>query len=329
MGHGFGPKSEVVLTPRGPSSRITVPSQGRTLPLSPDPTVTPMVFDTSRGGGCIVLPGPFATRDCFRQTAIDVFALIKMITAKKGLADQLDLDASRISFIGQSFGAILGTMVAATEPSIKTLVLNVGGGTVVDIGRLQPPPNLGMEYLIQRNPPVQSDFLAGFAFRGESKSVTTADLEAAKLFEVAEWYNMAGDPLAFASALKGKPVLFQIALGDMEVPNPANSNLIRAASGEKSTWLYRFDLAVQTPGADLPLQPHRFLGDKEMNTSDARRSVAIAAQSQIADFINSGGATISNPNGYLGAPFLSNSGIFEKPKVLPDMLNWPALPAGN
>jgi pimeloyl-ACP methyl ester carboxylesterase len=330
MGHGYGPGSEIVLTRRG-ESPISVMSPGRTLPLSPDPSATPVVFDPVQGGGCIVLPGPFATRDCFRQTAVDVFALVKLLTAKNGLASQLDLDPTRISFIGQSFGAILGTMVAATEPNVKTLVLNVGGGPVVDVARLQPPPNLGALYLATRTPAVSPpNFLADFAFRGDAKTVTAPNFQIAKLFEVAEWYNMPGDPLAFASRLKGKSVLFQIALGDMEVPNPTNSNLIRAASGQNATWLYRFDLAQKlAPFGRLDGQPHRFLADDLMFDSSARTSVAIAAQSQVADFINSNGKTISNPNEGIGAPFRERDGIFEVPKALPDGLNYPPLPPGG
>jgi hypothetical protein len=301
------------------------------------------VFDPGQGGGCLVLPGPFATRDCFRQTAVDVFALVKMITAKKGLADQLGLDAGRISFIGQSFGAILGTIVGATEPNVKTVVLNAAGGPVVDVGRLQPRPvpgqpvspnnaNLGDIYLLTRILPLlpAEPFLSDFAFRGQPP-LLIPNLEVQKAFEVAEWYNMPGDSLAFASSLKGKPVLFQIALGDMEVPNPTNSNLIRGASGQKSTWLYRFDRALQIAGpSSLPLQPHRFLADDHIFDSSARTSVAIAAQSQVANFIKSDGKSISNPNENIGAPFQQGDGIFEVPATLPDAVNYPPLPpAGN
>ncbi len=74
-------------------------------------------------------------------------------------------------------------------------------------------------------------------------------LAPSKAFDVAEWFNMPGDPLAFASSLTKKPVLYLIALGDQEVPNPTNSTFIRAASGQSSTWLYRPDRACEIVGS--------------------------------------------------------------------------------
>ena len=72
---------------------------------------------------------------------------MKLITDNRGLSSQLGLDPKRISYIGQSFGAVLGSMVVATEPRVKTAVLNAGGGPVVDVARLQNPPLLAQAYL--------------------------------------------------------------------------------------------------------------------------------------------------------------------------------------
>ncbi len=83
-----------------------------------------------------------------------MFALVKLITANRGLSSQLGLDPNRISYIGQSFGAVLGSMVVATEPRVKTAVLNAGGGPVVDVARMQNPPELAQVYLMTRTPPI-------------------------------------------------------------------------------------------------------------------------------------------------------------------------------
>jgi len=312
FGHGFGPGSLVALT-RTNGQVDSKPSPGRMMPTS----TGDFNFET---GGCVILPGPIATRDCFRQTAVDIFTLVKLM-ATNGLAGQLDLNPDRIMYIGQSFGSIMGTMAVATDPRIKAAVLNVGGGPVVDVARLQRPAVLASKYLEFRNPSLSFADEA-FAFRWQD-FVTTKSSVVPKAFDVAEWMNMPSDPLAFASGLRNKAVLFQIAMGDEEVPNPTNSNLIRAAGGQANTWLYHAEKAVKiaTPGT-LPSQPHRFLSDDLIYTTPARTAIAKAAQQQVAEFLSSDGMTFVDPDDYLGAPFKKSDKLFEVPKDLPDKLNF-------
>ena len=183
FGHGYGPASLIQLGYRLRDPAF-VPSPGRTIP------VDGANFDIAKSG-CVVLPGPFATRDCFRQTAVDMFALVKLMTANNGLSSQLGLDPSRISYIGQSFGAVLGSMVVATEPRVKTAVLNAGGGPVVDVARMQNPPALAQAYLMMRTPPVLTPDV--YTLPGASPQPTD-DSNAPKAFDVTEWFNMPGDP---------------------------------------------------------------------------------------------------------------------------------------
>ena len=84
--------------------------------------------------GCI-LPGAVATRDCSRQTALDLSALIRAIRTT-GLG--LNLDPSRIYYAGQSFGSFYGTLFETVEPNVSAGTLNVGGGTQTDVARLSP-----------------------------------------------------------------------------------------------------------------------------------------------------------------------------------------------
>ena len=312
FGHGYGPASLIQLGYRM-APPVFVSSPGRTIP------VDGANFNIAVNG-CVVLPGPFATRDCFRQTAVDMFALVKLITGNSGLSSQLGLDPNRISYIGQSFGAVLGSMVVATEPRVKTAVLNAGGGPVVDVARMQNPPLLAQAYLMTRTPPVLTPDV--LAFQGGAP-VVTGDVTAPKAFDVTEWFNMPGDPLAFASTLTKKPILYLIALGDQEVPNPTNSTFIRAASGQSSTWLYRPDRACNIVGSTaLPEQPHRFLSEPFMYQSSARTSIALAAQKQVAEFIASDGKSRVDPDSYLTPPFKPGDNLFEIPGSLPDTLNY-------
>ncbi|MEP7121244.1 MAG: hypothetical protein ABJE95_10055 [Byssovorax sp.] len=79
-----------------------------------------------------------ATRDQLRQSVVDLGTLGAIVAGPA-----LDLgpllqavpgarfDPSRIGYVGDSFGGILGAMVAAVDPTIRNFVLNVGGGGIV------------------------------------------------------------------------------------------------------------------------------------------------------------------------------------------------------
>ncbi|HVW85922.1 MAG TPA: Ig-like domain-containing protein, partial [Bryobacteraceae bacterium] len=75
-GHGFGPASHVQITNSDNSTSIVLtPGRGgkllQTTPISSD-------------DGCVV-SGPLAVRDCARQTAVDLFALVHAIQQTNGL----------------------------------------------------------------------------------------------------------------------------------------------------------------------------------------------------------------------------------------------------
>lgn len=90
----------------------------------------------------------FRTRDTFRQDQIDQSQLVRAIAfpppspvAATGyhtvfdhlLGEGVIIDAGKVYFSGQSLGAITGTLDVASNPRISKAVLNVGGGTLVDV----------------------------------------------------------------------------------------------------------------------------------------------------------------------------------------------------
>ena len=83
-----------------------------------------------------------------------------------------------------------------------------------------------------------------------------------ELLERVEWNNMLGDALSFAphlnwSPLPGvsaKPVLFQFAWGDLSLPNPFETAVVRAANTPGLVSLFRTDFA-KVP--NMPLKPIR------------------------------------------------------------------------
>jgi len=135
-----------------------------------------------------------------------------------------------------------------------------------------------------------------------------------------EWVSHLGNPVAYAphirkDPLRGsdpKPVIIQFAKGDMVVPNPANSALIRAGELTDRATYFRNDLAVAANPA-VPRNPHGFLASIG---PAATTPLALAAQTQIAVFFASDGVTVIDPDG--AAP------IFETPIAgpLPEELNF-------
>jgi hypothetical protein len=341
-GHGFGALSTTQITTN--SGNLTVATPGRGIQFSPTAPIGPT-------DGCI-LPNAVATRDCSRQTAVDLFALVRTIRDTQGLG--LDLNPLKIYYTGQSFGSIYGTLFEAVEPNVLAGTLN-GGGTQTDVARLSPiARQIGAAYLAGFTPsllnvppaPPQAYFHDRFndeyVYREQviTDSVPGA-LPVQAAFEEADWLAMLGDPLSYAAHLKtaplpgvpAKPILVQFGLGDLEVPNPTESAMVRAGGLQSATWLLRTDLAVAIdpgllgltqPGVPYPIYPHRFLSNPTLFnplSPNLGTAIGVAAQEQIADFFASDGATIPNPNQYFTGSFAGQT-LFQQADTLPDRLNF-------
>ncbi len=338
-GHGYGPNSTVALT-KNDGGKFTISTPGRGIQFSPNAPI-------GQSDGCIIL-GAVAVRDCGRQTAVDLFALVKTIQQTNGLL--LGLDPQRIYYVGQSFGSVYGALFHAVEPSVKAAMLSAGGGSNVDVARLSLPGRQLVDFYLSglgvptNTPPYQPYFRDGYndqyVFRDQPQ-VANAEpgvLPIQGALEAADWLGMLGDPLAFAPHWKNAPlpgvpaksVFFQYSLGDLEEPNPANSALIRAGGIESTSWLFRTDWAAQThpellgvmsPGVPLPILPHRLLSNPTIFDVPAETSISLAEQQAAAVYFNSGGQTVPNPNQYLTGTFAGVT-LFEQPAKLPESLNF-------
>ncbi|HEY7304544.1 MAG TPA: Ig-like domain-containing protein [Bryobacteraceae bacterium] len=331
-GHGYGPLSTVKLTDsNGIIHTVSTPGRGILIPGN---------SQIGPADGCVV-PGAIAVRDCGRQTAVDLFALTRTIQETKGLG--LHLDPKRIYYVGQSFGADYGTLLQALEPSIGAAVLSGAGGSLVDVARLSISGRpLAIGYLTSVSPALLnakagSDFNDNYPFRDRPPVVNQVSgapaIQAA--FEAADWLNMPGDPLAYAPRLKGadKPggnTLFQFGFGDLEMPDPTQSAVIRAADARLASWFFRFDAAAQIdppllgltyPGVGFPILPHRILSNPTIFDVPAETSVSLAAQQQAAEYFSSRGKSNPDPNPYLTGIFAGTK-LFHIPAHLPESLNF-------
>jgi hypothetical protein len=78
-------------------------------------------------------------------------------------------------------------------------------------------------------------------------------------------------------------------------------------------------LAITQPGVPFPIYPHRFLSNPTIfdpASPALQKTIALAAQNQIAEFFTSG--AIPNPN----AGLTFNPPLFQQPNPLPDALNF-------
>jgi hypothetical protein len=179
----------------------------------------------------------FRTRDVFRQDIIDESQLVRALALvpsgppptghtlfDRMAASGVIIDPGQIYYSGQSLGAIHGTMTVATNPRISKAVLNVGGGTVVDV--------------FTTSPAFASSVGALLAGLGISPG-TSAYLQ---FLAVSKTILDPADPVNYAGHLKGntlpnllpplggnpdgsvpqaaKKVLTQVAFCDQVVPNP-------------------------------------------------------------------------------------------------------------
>jgi hypothetical protein len=331
VGHGFGPQSNIVITdPSG--NNTTVPLPGRGIDLTGSGTIGPT-------DGCLILsPVTVGLRDCFRQTVVDLMQLVRGIQSGIDVdGDGVpDLDPNRIYYTGDSLGGMYGTILSAVEPAIRASVLNVPGGSAVDVMRWSPGfENILTTFLSSQMPPLLppgSTFSDGFPFRDQPvQTNASGSSQIQGLLEMAEWASNQGDPITFAAhlvrsplnGLQAKSILFQIARADRTMPNPASSDLIRTAGLAQSTWMYRHDLAEQAFPNQLPADPHAYLA-MFLGVSGGTISagslpgilIGRATQNQVASFLASDGTNAPDPNFYPAVQ------LFEIPAQLPNDLGF-------
>ena len=307
VGHGFGPLGTLIVN-RTAGTPVELPAGGRGINQDGNTAI-----DSTEGINAAPPQTLIGSRDGLRQTVSDLMQLVRQIEVGVDVDGNgtRDLDASRISYFGQSFGGIYGTKFLAVEPNVRLGVPNVPGGAIVEIARLSPAfRGLVTLSLINRTPPLIN--LPGFAFnenmplRNLPPLVDTVPGASAiqQLLEWTEWTSQAGNPVAYAPHLRASPlegvpaksIILQFARGDQTVPNPTTSAIIRAGGLQDRTTLFRNDLAFAADPT-FPPNPHTFLTRLPGLAPPGAAAVALAAQGQIAQFFASGGTVVVDPDG--------------------------------
>ncbi len=172
-----------------------------------------------------------AIRDQIRQAEIDTAQLVRVLASRPDLsglalgAAAPAIDPSRIAYVGNSLGAIEGSVAAALEPHVEAWTLNVGGGGIIQELAAHSPIVSGL---------LKEALGLNFAFVQD-----TFD-EAHPAIALAQTVVEPADPLVFAAdlALRPQPLagqpttarnVLQIeVINDEWVPNESNEALARA-----------------------------------------------------------------------------------------------------
>ncbi|MBI5721557.1 MAG: Ig-like domain-containing protein [Burkholderiales bacterium] len=333
-GHGGGAMGTLTVVPSAPGAPpVSVPAGGRGIDQDGNGTI-----DSTEGVGAVGALSLVSSRDGLRQTVIDLMQLVRQIEAGVDIDGDasIDLDANRIYYSGQSFGGIYGTIFLGTEPSLKAGVPNVPGGSITEIARLSPnfriltaialatrqPTLINLPPLPNLPVPLNLVFNENIPLRNLAPLTDTVPgAEAIQHYiDVAQWATQAGNPVSYAPHIRkqplpghaAKPVIFQFAKGDVTVPNPTTSAILRAGELADRATYFRNDLAYAMNVA-VGRNPHTFLTN--IGTS-AQAPYAVMAQQQVAIFLASHGTMVIDPDG--AGPF------FEVPIAgpLPEQLNF-------
>jgi len=276
VGHGYGPGSQWRVTTA--TGTKTIPALGRGVDTDGQPGISSTDGSSTSPSGAAQAIG---SRDALRQTAADLMTLLRAAGSDE---DEVDLRAGGVSYFGQSFGGIYGTMLAGAEPDVARAGLNVPGGPISEIVRLSPSfrpilqQNLFFAGLLNGG---TAGFTESLPLRGQAPVLAPADgaLPIQEFIAGTTWLNRSGSPETFAPLLQNERVLFQIARGDQTVPNPTSYTLLDAGDLFDRASLYRNDLT--------PLRvanPHSFL----LALGTPFGTAALQGQTQIATFLTTG-----------------------------------------
>ncbi len=172
------------------------------------------VVETS-GYHTINLGSLITSRDNLRQAVADLFTLAKTIPTMSFDGDATsDFDGSRIFFVGQSLGAMVGMNFVTLEPTVSTAVLSVPGG--------------GIAQLLNGSATFGPRIRAGLAASGITAGTPTFD----SFLGAAQQSMDSADPINFAafSAPSGdKILLHEVVGGGANLPDQVIPNSVAGA----------------------------------------------------------------------------------------------------
>jgi len=233
----------------------------------------------------INLASLLTSRDNLRQANSDLMELTRAIPGLS-YTGAADFDGSRIEFVGQSLGSIIGTAFVAMEPHVNVGVLNVPGGGVVR--------------LLDGSPAFGPSIHEGLAGAGLTQGTPQYDA----FMVAAQTVVDSGDSINYAFATAAKAILAQEVVGDATHPSDqVIPNTVPGAplSGtEPLIAAMGLSTLTQTTQAAQIRGVVRFTQGSHGSLLDPSSSPAVTVemQTEMASMIASGGqaVVIANPS---------------------------------
>lgn len=233
--------------------------------------------DANLGG----FPDPFVnatllarTRDKVRQSIADIISVSRAVNEVPNAVDPNgQIDPTRIRLIGQSLGGIIGTQVNTVDDRVQNAVLNVPGGSLLNIFDTSPTLAAQIDGLLLATANLDQDLSPQVFF----SLLAGSPLRMAKNSGARETYNIAAQSIAGAAdaltygpamlsndpalndRLSPASALVQNVGNDLVIPTPSNARLASSfAVGDPNfTAINLLGVNVQTPQGpttvDLPL----------------------------------------------------------------------------
>jgi hypothetical protein len=337
VGQGFGPLGRLQVT-KSDASVIDLPNAGRGADQNGDNTYSFLEGSEAAEPRTWTI----SLRDTHRQTVIDFLQLVRVIEIGMDVDgdSSADLDASRIYFQGASAGSMLGASFVALEPGVAVAAFVSPPGLITEHTRWQPIRRSAIgRALLARvpfliNPPgitaidgvgvMAPHFDENKPLRDQPVVINTV-AGATAIQQALEFVELVAEPgvgaTFWAKYLRAQPlsgsypkaILYQMAKGDQQAPNPGTTAIIREGHLADTTTFYRHDVASAFDPT-IPKNPHLFAGQPTSPNATVR-AISVGAQDQMAVFLASGGLTTIHP---------SPSQFFEVPVAvpLPETLNY-------
>lgn len=290
VGHGFGENGTWEITEG--TTTTSLPAYGRGVDQNADD-----VIGSTEGSSATGAASAVSSRDALRQTTADLMTLVRSVGGTDLDGDgAAELSGQDVTYFGQSFGGIYGTMLAGTDPDVARSVLNVPGGPITEIARLSPSfrllttSALRAAGLINSADPTRAFFQEQLPLKGEGPVVATARGAVAiqDYLARATWLSRPGSPETFAPRIRDERVVLQVAYGDRTVPNPTSATIADAGDLFDRVSLFRNDRYLKADGTPVLVNPHSFLLALPLEA-------AVQGQTQVATFLRTG--TVVDPDG--------------------------------
>ena len=239
------------------------------------------------GTHTINLQSLLTSRDNLRQAVADLFALAKTVPTMSVDGDATpDFDGSRVFFVGQSLGSIVGLNFTALEPTVSTAVLSVPGG--------------GIAQMLNGSATFGPRIRAGLAAAGVNAGTAAFD----QFMFAAQTAIDSADPINFAavSAASGDRILLHEVVGGGSIlPDQVIPNAVAGAPLSGTEPLIRAlgltTITSSTQAAAIRGAVRFTAGDHgSLLSTTASAAATIEMQGQMASMIVSNGQAVQVTN---------------------------------